>query len=71
MNVEVVHDDVIHFKIRHSLSDIHYSKNGILPRFMYRSRARSRHTLQNSIFVNRYSTLKKRNFTPFRVSIKI
>jgi hypothetical protein len=34
-NVEVVHDGVIHFKIRHSLIDIRYLKSGILPRFMY------------------------------------
>jgi hypothetical protein len=35
MNVEVVHDGVIHFKFRHSLINIRYLKSGILPRFMY------------------------------------
>jgi hypothetical protein len=36
MNVEVMHDGVIYFKIRHSLIDIRYFKSGILPRFVYK-----------------------------------
>jgi hypothetical protein len=49
----------------YKISNIEYR----LTNYECRSRARRRHTLQNSTFVNRYSLFKKRDFTQFHVYV--
>jgi hypothetical protein len=77
MNVEVVHVVVLHFKIRRSLIDIRYSKNWILPRFMYNVPITSGLKCMTPPFTTftfnpdnlgtLFSSRLNRNFTPFHV----